>query len=93
MENNHEKDKIAKAEHEMKTQKVQIEILKDQKQNEINKANADYELVLQQINQVFEKDMVEVERIRREMEEKKKKAQADAKVHLDRVLDSIEAKY
>jgi hypothetical protein len=93
MQNNQEKDKIASAELELKTQKVNIDVLKGKRDNEIKKANDDYQLSLQQIDQVFEKDMLDIERLKREKEEKKKKAVTEAKIHLDRVLDAIEAKY
>jgi hypothetical protein len=93
MEKEKDLDLIAEAEHKLKTQKVKIDELKDEKTNDTKKAHADYEAVVQRIDQLFERDLVEIERLKREAEEKKKKSIADAKVHLQRVLDSIEAKY
>ncbi|MDR0676513.1 MAG: hypothetical protein LBF97_05690 [Elusimicrobiota bacterium] len=93
MEQNKGKDRIAKSEHELDRQKVDIEILRNRHENEIKKANADYELSLQKIEEIYQKDLVEVENLKRKMEEKRKKSVADAEISLKRALDAIEAKY
>ncbi|MDR2369420.1 MAG: hypothetical protein LBD63_02225 [Mycoplasmataceae bacterium] len=87
------KDRIVSAELKLRTQKISSDALKVKRDNEIKKANDVYQITLQKIDQAFEKDMVVVERLRKEKEEKKKKATTEAKIVLDRTLDSIEAKY
>ncbi|MDR0826213.1 MAG: hypothetical protein LBM72_03070 [Mycoplasmataceae bacterium] len=91
--NKEQKDIIARSEGELATKKIEIEELKTERDQAIAKAHADYELVVVEIDQHLIKDLAEIDRLKRAAEEKKKLAIADAKVHLQRVLDSIEAKY
>jgi hypothetical protein len=88
-----EKDLIAGEKYKLDRTKVKIHNLKDSRENEIAKANATHQLTVQRIQEEFEADLVEVERLRQEADEKRKRALTTAEVALQKALDRIEAKY
>jgi rRNA maturation endonuclease Nob1 len=88
-----DRDLIAKGRYQVDRNKEKISELKDGREKEITIARNKYNLSLVRTEEFFKRDLVEVERLRREAQEKRKLSIADAKVVLKVALDRIEKKY
>ncbi|MDR0826215.1 MAG: hypothetical protein LBM72_03080 [Mycoplasmataceae bacterium] len=91
--NKEPKDIIAAAKGKLVEKQIEIKELKTERAQAIEKAHQHFEKAVVRIGQSFKRELAEIEKQRMAVEEKKKLLIADEKVHLQRVLDSIEKKY